>query len=277
MDLPHISPREASTHKGTYGRVLIVAGSPGMPGAAILAARAAMRTGSGLVTLAIPGAVSSAAGAAVPEATQVLLPDHRADAVGPKMTGKFDSVAMGPGLGTSDGSRDLVKAALSLYEGPIVIDADALNVVALYPETAGAPSPRRVWTPHPGEFQRLTGEKPVGDANRIAACGRFVQRFGGVVVLKGHRTVVVEGDRAYLNETGNPGMATGGSGDVLTGMIASLLGQGFAPFDAARLGVHLHGSAGDIAAASLGEVSLIASDIVDHIPAAILKHQQRPS
>jgi NAD(P)H-hydrate epimerase len=190
------------------------------------------------------------------------------------MTQKFDAVAMGPGLGTSEGSRELVEAVLFLYEGPIVTDADALNIVALYPETAGTPSPRRVWTPHPGEFQRLTGEKPVGDADRIAACGRFVRRFGGVVVLKGHRTVVVEDDRAYVNETGNPGMATGGAGDVLTGMIASLLGQGFAPFDAARLGVHLHGSAGDLAVARVGEVSLIASDIVDHIPAAILKHQQ---
>ena len=272
--LPRIPTREPDSHKGTYGRVLLILGSPEMPGAAVLAARAALRCGSGLVTVAIPRAVSAILGAACPEATQLHLPPastHRESlfsTLRPRFEGGADAVAVGPGLGTSSASAALVGLVLDACTAPVVLDADALNVVAAAPALAKTVRPDRVWTPHPGEFQRLTGERPRGDEERVAACARFVARLGGVVVLKGHRTVVLEEGRYHVNETGNPGMATGGSGDVLTGVIASLLGQGFAPFDAACLGVFLHGSAGDAAAEKLGQQSLIAGDIVEFLPKA---------
>jgi NAD(P)H-hydrate epimerase len=279
-DLPRIPPRAPDTHKGTYGRVLIVAGSSGMPGAASLAALAALRTGSGLVTVALPASISLAVAAAVPEATQLLLPDETdlegkdrlLAALGSGFERRLDAVAIGPGLGTGGRARVLVEEVLRRSGCPVVIDADALNILAASPEIAGAPRADRILTPHPGELERLTGEKPRGDAERLGAAARLAARFGAVAVLKGHRTIIVEGDRHAVNETGNPGMATGGSGDVLTGIIASLLGQGFGPFDAARLGVHLHGSAGDVAAGDVGEASLIARDIIDSLPEAIRKH-----
>jgi NAD(P)H-hydrate epimerase len=279
--LPRIPPRAPDSHKGTYGRVLILAGSAGMPGAASLAALAALRTGSGLVTVALPASISLAVAANVPEATQILLPDEGSpageggrlvEALGADFDRRHDAAAVGPGLGTGERARALVEAALRRFAGPLVVDADALNILAASPDLAGPARANRVFTPHPGELERLTGEKPKGEAERVAAAARLASRFGCVAVLKGHRTVVVEGDRYAVNETGNPGMATGGSGDVLTGIIASLLGQGFAPFEAARLGVHLHGSAGDIAADAQGQASVIAGDIIDCLPDAIRKH-----
>jgi len=283
QSLPRIPARARETHKGTYGRVLIVAGSPGMPGAAVLAARAALRSGAGLVTAAIPASLSTVVGAASPEATQILLPEptaagddssyreHLTAALGAKLIG-FDAGAVGPGIGTGSSVRVLLGAVLARLRAPTVIDADALNLVASEPAFAAVAFEKRVWTPHPGEFERLTGEKPRGDEERINASRRFAARCGGVVVLKGHHTVVLEDDRYYLNETGNPGMATGGTGDVLTGVIAALLGQGLAPFDAASLGVHVHGRAGDLAAAALGETSLIAGDVIQCLPQAFLEH-----
>ncbi len=280
--LPRIPPRMPDSHKGTYGRVLVLAGSAGMPGAASLAALAALRTGSGLVTVALPASISLAVAATVPEATQILLPneadlslqekDRLVAALGADFERRYDAAAIGPGLGTSARARALVEAVLRRFAGPVVADADALNILAASPDLAGPARADRIFTPHPGELERLTGEKPKGDAERLAAAARLAARFGCVAVLKGHRTVIVEGDRYAVNETGNPGMATGGSGDVLTGVIASLLGQGFAAFDAARLGAHLHGSAGDLAAAALGEASVIAGDIIDSLPEAIRKH-----
>jgi NAD(P)H-hydrate epimerase len=280
-DVPRLLPRAPDSHKGTYGKVLIVAGARGMAGAAILAARAALRCGSGLVTVAIPEALSNAVTAAVPEATQILLPELRSGdgrsppehlrdlhaALGGDREARFDALAVGPGIGTLPGSKLLLEAVTGRWRLPQVLDADALNLIA-----SGArleASAERVWTPHPGELRRLTGESPEGDHERVAACGRFLERRGGVVVLKGHRTVVHDGERYYLNLTGNPGMATGGAGDVLTGMIASLLGQGFAPFAAARLGVYLHGLAGDLAVRRLGQASLTAGDLVEYLPAAV--------
>lgn len=235
-----------------------------MCGAAVLAARAALRSGSGLVTVAIPGELSHGVTAAVPEAMHLHLSE--ADGLPDDLDGRFDALGMGPGLGTSEHSRRLVERALASWSGPQVIDADALNLVA-----AGLPTARRndrVWTPHPGEFERLTGDTPRTGKERIAACGGFVATRGGVVVLKGHQTVIHDGERYTINETGNAGMATGGSGDVLTGIITSLLGRGFGAFDAARLGAHVHGLAGDFACSSIGETSLIASDLVDCLPDA---------
>jgi NAD(P)H-hydrate epimerase len=183
-----------------------------------------------------------------------------------------DAVLVGPGL-SDPALRPLIRRILERRKGPLVVDADGLNALAAdgrFPP----PSIKRVWTPHPGEFARLTGESPRGDDERVAAAEDFVGVHGGVLVLKGHRTVVMEAGRYGINETGNPGMATAGAGDVLAGMIAAFLGQGMAPFAAARAAVHIHGLAGDLAAAEKGEVSLVAGDLVDFLPLAIRRYSQ---
>jgi len=279
--IPSLPPRPRDAHKGAFGHVLIVAGSPGMAGAAVLSCRGALRSGSGLVTAATPASLSPIVATAVSEATGILLPEGPAGsdpaalraALRPLGEGRFQAVGIGPGLGTDLRARAVLEAVLELARCPIVIDADALNQIAA--GVSVPPSASRVWTPHPGELARLTGEKPRTDEERLAAASRMAEKLGGVVVLKGHRTIVLEKVRYRVNATGNPGMATGGSGDVLTGIITSLLGQGLSPFDAASLGTHLHGKAGDIAAENFGEVSLIAGDIVDALPAAFKEHVSR--
>ncbi len=281
--LPPIPPRPPESHKGTFGRVLIASGSRGMAGAAVLASRAALRAGAGLVTAVVPESLSAVLAVGVPEATQWLLPEvdgdeskllaETLDAPGSR---RFDAVAVGPGLGTGPTTDALVAWVLK-QAIPQVVDADALNAIAGSGGVDAKPAEPRVWTPHPGEFLRLTGESPQGDTQRLEASERFVGRFGGVIVLKGHRTVIMDRGRYRINETGHPGMATGGSGDVLTGVIAALLGQGFAPFDAAGLGAHLHGMAGDIARETVGEVALIANDLTEALPRAILEYQRGPS
>ncbi len=273
-DLPPLPAREPESHKGTYGRVLLVAGSPGMPGAAVLAARAALRSGVGLVTVAFAESLAPTFTAALPEAMQLHLPEpgsalhdeEIAERIGQDLSGRFDAIAAGPGLGTSPASRKVLEYVLSQYNGPQVLDADALNLVAggLQPGDCA----ERIWTPHPGEFERLTGSLPSGDDERIDATGRFATERGGTVLLKGNRTVVHDGDRFYVNLTGNAGMATAGSGDVLTGLITALLGQGVGRFESAQLGAWLHGFAGDIAAESLGQPSLTATDLINYLPEA---------
>jgi len=292
--IPPLPPRPRDAHKGTFGHVLIAAGSPGMAGAAVLASRGALRSGSGLVTAATPASLSPIVATAVSEATGILLPegpsgsDSRSTAVSELAysasvraalraldEGRFQAVGIGPGLGTDLRARAVLEAVLELARCPVVIDADALNLIAAGVQVPLRDGSQRVWTPHPGELERLTGEKPRTDEERLAAASRMAEKLGGVVVLKGHRTIVLEKGRYRVNATGNPGMATGGSGDVLTGIITSLLGQGLAPFDAASLGVHIHGRAGDIAAGALGEASLIAGDIVESLPAAFKEHASR--
>ena len=273
-ELPPLPKREPESHKGTYGRILLVAGSPAMPGAAVLAARAALRSGAGLVTVAFAGSLTTTFTAAVPEAIQLALPEpgapeHDAEIdqlIGGDIREKFDAIGIGPGLGTSTASRKVLARLLEVYDGPQVLDADALNLVAdgLQPGDCE----ERIWTPHPGEFERLTGSLPSGDQERIDATERFAAERGGTVLLKGNRTVLHDGDRFYVNLSGNPGMATAGSGDVLTGVITSLLGQGVSRFEAAQLGAWLHGFAGDIAAESLGQPSLTAGDLINYLPEA---------
>jgi NAD(P)H-hydrate epimerase len=273
-EVPRVPARDLDTHKGTYGHALLVAGSQGMYGAPILAARAALRAGVGLVTVASgEAAIITPLAAAVPEAMFLSL--AQGEVLGPGTAGRFDAIGMGPGIGTSATARAAVEALLASYTGAHVVDADALNLVAANPGMVNNRPANRVWTPHPGEFERLAGEKPRGDAERLAAAERFVAARGGVLVLKGHRTVVADGESVHVNETGNPGMATGGTGDVLTGVITSLLAQRFPPFDAAVLGVWLHGRAGDLAAQELGEASLIAGDVIERLPGAILERQER--
>jgi len=273
ISIPTLAPRAAESHKGDYGRILLVAGGPGMAGAAILAARAALRAGAGLVTALIPRSLQTALATACPEAT--LIPLRRLPNSAEELAelaaefDRFDAIGVGPGLGAGPWGATLLRGVLETFQGPHLLDADALNILAANPDLAATLNPQRVFTPHPGEFRRLTQELPCGDEARRVAAERFVDSHGGVLVLKGHRTLVTDGTRYYLNRTGNPGMATGGSGDVLTGIITSFLGQGVPPFEAACLGVQVHGRAGDLAAADLGETSLIASDLVANLPQAL--------
>ncbi len=264
--LPKLPERPADAHKGQFGRVQIIGGSIGMAGAPALAALAALRSGAGLVQVACPREVRSTVAALAPCAT--IGQFYESD--------KFDATvrAVGPGCGDSLSTKDLLWI-LSEGRTPVVIDADGLNVLARIDEWWSRVDQNVVLTPHPGEMKRLI-KKTSLDATELKRpdLARAVAKLcGGTVVLKGHETVVSDGERNYVNDTGNPGMATGGSGDVLTGMIAALIGQGLPPYDAACVGVHVHGLAGDIAAKRFGQISLIATDIIDALPEAFQKFQ----
>jgi NAD(P)H-hydrate epimerase len=276
--LPRLLPRAADSHKGSYGRVLVVGGSRGMSGASILCASAALRGGAGLVRLAVPAAILSIVSAANPCYTTAGLPHDEngrltdaAEVELLELAQNNDVIAAGPGLGEGPGISAVVRALLKITAGPLVLDADGLNALAGYLDhltTAGGPI---IMTPHPGEFSRLLGITiDAVQAHRQELAVRFATERKVVLVLKGHETLVTDGRRLYRNLTGNPGMATGGTGDVLTGVIAALLGQGLQPFEAAQLGVYLHGLAGDLGRNVLGEVSLTAADLLDYLPAAFL-------
>jgi len=269
--LPILPPRRPDAHKGDFGTALIVGGSRGMAGAVALAGMAALRGGAGLVRLAVPNACLDTVAAFEPCYMTVPLPNDDDGRIAPNASPRLrelsDSatiVACGPGLGRSPGLDRIVAELYRNTAKPAVFDADALNALADQPdvlEQAGGP---RILTPHPGEFARLIGKKLDGDARADAAVA-LAARCRAVVVLKGHRTLIADGRRRAFNNTGNPGMATGGSGDVLTGLIAALACQGLEPFDAARLGVHLHGLAGDLAVDEVGQHALIAQDLIDFI------------
>jgi NAD(P)H-hydrate epimerase len=272
--LPRLPPRPADAHKGLFGTALLVGGSRGMTGAVALAGMAALRGGAGLVRLAVADSCLEVVAALEPSyMTAPLRADTQgrisAAAYGPimKLSESATVVALGPGLGRSPDLNALVVRLYRDIARPMVVDADALNALAIHPEALGEGGGPRVLTPHPGEFARLIGRKLDGP-EREAAAVELAARSGVVVVLKGHRTLITDGRRRARNTTGNPGMARGGSGDVLTGLIAALACQGMAVYEAARLGVYLHGLAGDLAAAELGQVSMIASDLVRFLPPA---------
>jgi NAD(P)H-hydrate epimerase len=280
--LPRIKPRKRDAQKGDFGRIGIIAGSLGMTGAACMTALSAFRAGAGLVTLAVPRGVQAIAASQMmcvmtrgfAETARKTFSVEALDEALPFCAG-MDAVAVGPGVGRDEETKHFVRALYEKIEKPVVFDADALNLLA---EDAtimrNAPKCRpTVLTPHPGEFSRLTG-KSIDEIqrDRCKAAAEFVKGRPVTLVLKGAGTVVAEGERICVNTTGNPGMATGGAGDVLTGMIAALMGQGFGAYDAARLGVYIHGLAGDIAAKEKGEISMIATDIMDALPAAFKKY-----
>ena len=269
-------PRGRDAHKGDFGRVLVIAGSAGMAGAAILCARAALRCGSGLVTVSADKALFPILQGAVPEATCVSR--SFSGALSREALLRYDAVAFGPGIGTDEDARALTAHVLEVCEAPLALDADGLNCVALMP--GGADVELRgnvILTPHAGEAARLLGGGSSAEdvqAGREAAALALARKYRGAqIVLKGAGTLVASaGDpdgmdeelfplRVRVNTTGNPGMATGGSGDVLTGVIASLLGQGFPPRTAAAAGVYIHGLAGDLMAAEFGERGLTAGDL----------------
>jgi ADP-dependent NAD(P)H-hydrate dehydratase len=283
-ELPRLAPRAADSNKGNFGRVLIVAGSRGMTGAAILCGRAALRGGAGLVKVAVPSEVLPIVAAGNPCYTTVPLTQDTAGRLDFATVGELfaleqahDVVAAGPGLGQSPELSRLMVELVGKATRPLVVDADGLNAFVGQTaklHTAGAPL---VLTPHPGEFARLLGiDTAAVQAQREDLAVTFAREHRAVLVLKGHGTLVTDGVRLYRNTTGNPGMATGGTGDVLTGLIAALIGQGLAPFAAAQVGVHLHGRAGDLARDALGEMSMIATDLLDFLPSALRQFHTEP-
>jgi ADP-dependent NAD(P)H-hydrate dehydratase len=279
-EIPRLAPRPADANKGTFGRALVVAGSRGMSGAAILCGIGALRGGAGLVRVATPAGIQSLVAMGSPCYLTVHLPDDSEGRLAPSATteltalaGSSTAAAIGPGLGRSAAHSDLLLAVLSQTTVPLVLDADALNALAGRTTDLRLHHGPVVITPHPGEFARLLDcDVPAVQADRERLAARFAVAHGAVVVLKGHRTVVTDGVRIAINETGNPGMATGGTGDVLSGLLVALLCQALEPFAAARLAVHLHGLAGDLARDALGETSLVASDLLDFLPRAIQMH-----
>ncbi len=275
-----LPPRERDAHKGKFGHVLIVGGSPGRAGAAVLSARGALRSGAGLVTVACPASIRTEIAVQQAELmTEPLLESSEgwlsagSAARVQDLLGQRDTLAIGPGLGTNPETAKAVRLLTVSARRSAVIDADGLNALAADPESvlalrdAAAP---RILTPHPGEAARLLGlTTQEVQADRLAAARTLAERSGAVVVLKGNRTLIAKTDGSVaVNTTGNPGMATAGSGDVLTGMIAALLARGLDAFDAARLGVFLHGDAGDRAAERLGQDAMTASDLLADLPGA---------
>jgi NAD(P)H-hydrate epimerase len=284
--IPGTSPvpfprRPLDAHKHSVGTVLVVGGSPGMSGAAFLAGKAALRTGAGLVTVACPESVhqllelktTCVMTRGLPETDWGSLSEDALEPLLEASVGK-SAIAVGPGLSRHPETIELVRrymAALALEDNPpVVLDADGLNAYVGHVELLRELETPLVLTPHAGEFVRLDG----GDKARLATdrherLTTFVERVGAVTLLKGHRTLVGGAEGLYENETGNPGMATGGTGDVLTGVIAALLAAGLSPWDAARLGAWLHGRAGDLAARRVGWAPLIATDLLDTLIDAI--------
>lgn len=261
--------RDPWAHKGCFGKILLLCGSRGFTGAAALAARAALRTGAGLVFLGVPESIYGIEAVKLDEPIVFPLPeeDRKLSAAAiPQILGRLpqmDAVLIGPGLGQSDGVFAVVKAVLEHFSGPVVVDADGINVLSTHRDLLRERVSPTIVTPHDVEFARLGGVITEDRASSAAAAARDL---GAIVLLKGHRTVITDGAECYCNRTGNPGMAVGGSGDVLSGIIVSLLGQGLSPIMAAACGAWLHGAAGDLCAKDLGQYGMLPSDMVEALP-----------
>ena len=273
-----ITPRTADSHKGDYGRVLIVAGSLGKTGAAHLSAIGALRSGAGLVTIATPASCQQVIAAMAPEYMTEALSETAdgldAEGVDRVLEWARDVVAIGPGLGAAASTREFVRQLVDRATMPMVIDADGLNAFAGDPDRlAGREGRDIIITPHPGEMGRLVGmSTDEVQSSRLEVARNFAVSHHVYVVLKGHRTLIATPDeKVFINPTGNPGMATGGTGDVLTGMIAAWLAQLLDAEAACKLAVYLHGMAGDLAEADEGEVSMTASDVAGHLGDAMLE------
>lgn len=273
--LPSFPRREATGHKGSYGHALLIGGSRGMSGAISLAAQGALRSGIGLATLAVPDRCLETVALFCPVYMVIALPDEqgkmdeRAWNTIHAWLGRADVFALGPGMGQSEALRRLVSQVWREANLPLVLDADGLNNLAADSKWSRLPSPApRVLTPHPGEMQRLSGVSSADREGQKIAAIELARITQATLVLKGHQTWVTDGRQHYENTTGNPAMASGGSGDVLTGVITALIGQGLTAFDAAVLGVYLHGVAGDIAHSKLGGESVLATDLIAALPQA---------
>ena len=265
---PKLPERLQDSHKGDYGRVLVVGGTLGMAGAPMLAARAALRSGAGLVKVALPAELYPAAAQIEPCATVLLLQRSTNDQQLIAAATQHDVVAAGCGWGVGDLQQRMLVDLLALPAKPLVIDADGLNNLSLIPSWWEHAKADVVLTPHGGELKRLL------DGGKFDDVDALVHASGCTLVDKRVPATVRAAKRHFIRSSGNPGMATAGSGDVLTGIIAALIGQGLSCFDAAALGVHLHGLAGDIAAQRVGQVSLIATDLIEHLPEAFRQLDQ---
>ena len=261
--------RAVNAHKGDFGKILLLCGSRGYTGAAALAAMGALRSGAGLVFLAVPESIYEIEAMKLSEPIVQPLPDKEGmysedalDSVLALMNGK-DAVLIGPGIGQSKGTEAVVSAVLKAFQGPVVLDADGINVMAAHKDILRDRTSPTILTPHEGEFIRFTGKTIL---DRELDARELAEELGCVVVLKGHNTIITDGEHMYLNDTGNPGMATGGSGDVLAGIIVSLLGQKLQPLEAAACGVWIHGAAGDICAKEIGQYGMLPSDMIRVLP-----------
>ncbi|MEO9473967.1 MAG: NAD(P)H-hydrate dehydratase [Cyclobacteriaceae bacterium] len=265
-----LKSRGRFTHKGDAGRLLLVSGSKGKMGAAVLAGRAAMRSGTGLLTAHVPACGADIMTISVPEA-MTSIDQNEATISHVDLSFQPDAIGMGPGLGTSPSAVDMMKKLLRDWGNPFILDADAINILAEHRELLDLIPAQSILTPHPGEFKRLVGEWK-DDYEKLSLLQSFCQRHQVNVVLKGAFSAICDSSgTVYFNPTGNAGMATAGSGDVLTGVVSSLLAQGYEPADALKLGVFVHGLAGDLAKKKVGEHGMIASDIIDHLPIAFLQ------
>ena len=256
-------------HKGNFGKLLLLCGSRGYTGAAFFAAMGALRAGAGLVFLGVPESIYGIEAVKLNEPVIFPLPDAggrlSADAVPEILTRlpQMDAVLVGPGLGQSEGTLAVVRAVLEKAECPVVVDADGINVLSAHRDLLRGRKSPTILTPHDGEFARLGGV--IGE-DRMAAAAALAEELGCTVLLKGHETCITDGTDGYINPTGNPGMAVGGSGDVLAGVITAMLGAGLPPLEAAACGAWLHGAAGDRCAAELGQYGMLPTDMLSALP-----------
>ncbi len=261
--------RDPWAHKGCFGKVLLLCGSVGFTGAAALAAKAALRSGAGLVFLGVPQSIYAIEAIKLDEAIVFPLPEEdgklsekAVDEILRRMP-QMDAVLIGPGLGQSNGVLTVVRKVLEEFHGPVVVDADGINVLSTHRDILRGRTGLTIVTPHDMEFVRIGGF--IGD-DRAEAAASLARELGCIVLLKGHRTVISDGTVCYINQTGNPGMAVGGSGDVLSGIIVSLLGQHISPLKAAACGAWIHGAAGDLCARELGQYAMLPSDMIQTLP-----------
>lgn len=269
-DVRSILPdREPWSHKGSYGRILLLCGSLGYTGAATLAAMGALRSGAGLVFLGVPECIYAIEAVKLTEPVVFPLADAdgklSSDAI-EVLSEKFsnmDAVLIGPGLGQSEGTLAVVKYVLEHYSCPVVLDADGINLLTTHKDILRGRNAPTVLTPHDGEFCRIAGS--LGE-DRQSAAQALANELGVTVLLKGHKTIITDGCSCYINRTGNPGMAVGGSGDVLAGIIVSLLGQGIPVLEAAACGAWLHGAAGDVCAERIGQYGMLPTDLLEELP-----------
>ena len=261
--------RDENAHKGNFGKLLLLCGSRGYTGAAYLSAMGALRAGAGLVFLGVPESIYAIEAVKLNEAIVFPLPDQDGtlseaaiEALSPRLP-SMDAVLIGCGLGQSPGTEAVVRWVLERAQCPVVLDADGINLISGHRDLLRGRSSATILTPHDGEFSRLGYS--VG-SDRMASARRAAQELGCILVLKGHRSCITDGQREYINGTGNPGMAVGGSGDLLSGIIVSLLGQGLPPLEAAACGCWLHGKAGDLCAARLGQYGMLPTDMLSILP-----------
>ena len=267
--LSFLPERPVDGHKGTFGKILLLCGSRGYTGAAALAAMGALRTGAGLVYLGVPDCIYEIEAIKLTEPVIIPVADDgttydstAVEKILALLQGK-DAVLIGPGIGQSQGSEAVVCAVLENFKGPVVLDADGINVMDTHKDILRERTGSTILTPHDGEFRRFGG---ILTDDRAESAAELAKDLNVIVLLKGHRTVITDGKCTYINTTGNPGMATGGSGDVLSGIIVSLLGQGIPPLEAAASGAWLHGAAGDLCAHEIGQSGMLPSDMVNVLP-----------